>query len=182
MGPNGSAEPIELFLERLDLAHLQWEPLGQATEEAATLRIAATALFLILGGATLAFASAQPGNSRHSRFRSTQIPCGTERRDVKQLRDGDAKNVAFGQAIESTVKRAGMLTRPAHTGITREPKERCVYRIKAIFDSTSERKLGYQIEKNDNDIHLAVRDNAGNTLIVEFPMSAAPRERSTATR
>jgi hypothetical protein len=30
-------------------------------------------------------------------------------------------------------------------------------------------KLGYMLEKNDNDIHLAVRDSARNTMVVEFP-------------
>jgi hypothetical protein len=124
---------------------------------------------VILGGAAFAFARPGLGNSHDQGLHSTQIACGTERREVKQLLDGDAKNVAFGRAIDSTVKRTGKLTRPAHTGGTRETKERRVLRIKAIFDSTSERKLGYEIEPTDNDIHLAVRDSLGNTLVVEFP-------------
>jgi hypothetical protein len=108
-------------------------------------------------------------------LRSTQIACGSERREVKQLLDADAPNVHFGDAIDSTVKRMGLLKRPDETGATRQPKERRVYRIRAIFDSIPPNstspgvKLGYKIEDNDNDIHLAVRDNAGNTMVVEFP-------------
>jgi hypothetical protein len=138
------------------------------------LRIAATAGFLILGGATLAFASAQPGNSRDAKFRSTQIACGSERREVKQLLDDDAVNVAFGQGIDSTVKRMGQLKRPAETG-DRQKKERRVYRVWGIFDSippsatSPGAKLGYKTEDNDNDIHLAIRDSTGATMVVEFP-------------
>jgi hypothetical protein len=31
------------------------------------------------------------------------------------------------------------------------------------------RKLGFKLEKTDSDIHLAVRDAAGATMVVEFP-------------
>jgi hypothetical protein len=78
---------------------------------------------------------------------------------VKQLLDDDAVNVAFGDGIDSTVKRMGQLKRPAETGPTRQKKERRVYRLWAIFDSilpsdTSPGvKLGYKTEDNDNDIH-----------------------------
>jgi hypothetical protein len=30
-------------------------------------------------------------------------------------------------------------------------------------------KLGYKTEVNDNDIHLAIRDSTGATMVVEFP-------------
>jgi hypothetical protein len=139
------------------------------------LRLAATAGLLVLAGATVAFASPGLGNSHDSSLRSSQIACGGERREVKQLLDDDAPNVAFGDAIDSTVKRMGLLKRPAETGTTRQTKERRVYRIRATFDSippsqtTSGVKLGYKIEENDNDIHLAVRDGSGNTMVVEFP-------------
>jgi hypothetical protein len=89
--------------------------------------------------------------------------------------DDDAPNVAFGDAIDSTVKRMGLLKRPAETGETRQAKERRVYRIRAIFESIPPNetsagvKLGYKIEENDNDIHLAVRGPSGNTMVVEFP-------------
>ena len=130
---------------------------------------------MVLAGATVAFAGPGLGNSHDRSLRSSQIACGSERREVKQLLDDDAPNVAFGDAIDSTVKRMGLLKRPAETGATRQTKERRVYRIRATFDSIplSESspgvKLGYKLEENDNDIHLAVRDGSGNTMIVEFP-------------
>jgi hypothetical protein len=139
------------------------------------LRVASTAGLVVLAGAVAAFAGPGLGNSHDSSLRSSQIACGSERREVKQLLDDDAPNVAFGNAIDSTVKRMGLLKRPAGTGATRQTKERRVYRIRATFDSIppSETspgvKLGYKIEENDNDIHLAVRDGSGNTMIVEFP-------------
>jgi hypothetical protein len=106
---------------------------------------------------------------------STQIACGSERREVKQLLDDDAVNVAFGHGIDSTVKRMGQLKRPDETGPTRQKKERRVYRLWAIFDSIPPSdtslgvKLGYKTEDNDNDIHLAIRDSTGATMVVEFP-------------
>jgi hypothetical protein len=108
-------------------------------------------------------------------LRSTQIACGSERREVKQLLDNDATNVAFGHGIDSTVKRMGQLVRPAETGPTRQKKERRVYRLWASFDSIPPSegspgvKLGYKTEDNDNDIHLAIRDSTGATMVVEFP-------------
>jgi hypothetical protein len=130
---------------------------------------------VLLGGATVAFAGPGLGNSHDSSSRSTQIACGSERREVKQLLDDDAVNVAFGHGIDSTVKRMGQLKRPTETGPTRKKKERRVYRLWAIFDSIppSETspgvKLGYKTEDNDNDIHLAIRDSTGATMVVEFP-------------
>ena len=130
---------------------------------------------MLLGGATVAFAGPGLGNSHDSSSRSTQIACGSERREVKQLLDDDAVNVAFGHGIDSTVKRMGQLKRPTETGPTRKKKERRVYRLWAIFDSIppSETspgvKLGYKTEDNDNDIHLAIRDSTGATMVVEFP-------------
>jgi hypothetical protein len=130
---------------------------------------------VILGGAAVAFAGPGLGNSQDRSLRSTQIACGVERREVKQLLDDDAVNVAFGQGIDTTVKRMGQLVRPAETGPTRQKKERRVYRLWGSFDSipSSEAspgvKLGYKTEDNDNDIHLAIRDSTGATMVVEFP-------------
>jgi hypothetical protein len=138
------------------------------------LRVAATAGLLVLAGATVAFARPGLGNSHGRSLRSTQIACGSERREVKQLLDDDAVNVDFGHGIDSTVKRMGQLKRPAETG-DRQKRERRVYRLWAIFDSIppSETspgvKLGYKTEDNDNDIHLAIRDSMGATMVVEFP-------------
>lgn len=98
---------------------------------------------------------------------STQVACGVERRAVKQLLDADAKNVAFGNVINSTVTRLGKLMRPAQTG-PRQKKERRVYRARVILDSMPGKKLGFKLEENDNDIHLAVRDASGATIVTEF--------------
>jgi hypothetical protein len=98
---------------------------------------------------------------------SRQVACGAERRDVKQLLDQDAKNVAFGHVINSTVKKLGRLTRPAQTG-PRQTKERRVYRVRVILDSLPGKKLGFKLEENDNDIHLAVRDSSGASIVAEF--------------
>jgi hypothetical protein len=94
---------------------------------------------------------------------------------VKQLLDSDAVNVAFGHGIDTTVKRMGQLVWPAETGPTRQKKERRVYRLWAGFDSIPPTegspgvRLGYKTEDNDNDIHLAIRDSSGATMVVEFP-------------
>lgn len=141
------------------------------------LRLMSVAGFLILGGAIVVFANPQLGNSSDRSLISTQIACGGERRDVKQLLDDDAENVAFGHGINTTVKRMGQLKRPAQTG-PRQKKERRVYTLWASFDSipASETspgvKLGYKTESNDNDIHLAIRDSTGATMVVEFPHEA----------
>jgi hypothetical protein len=92
-----------------------------------------------------------------------------------QLLDDDAVNVAFGHGIDSTVKRMRQLKRPAETG-PRQKKERRVYRVWAIFDSIppSETSPGVKLgltEDNDNDIHLAIRDSTGATMVVESPTS-----------
>jgi hypothetical protein len=142
------------------------------------LRLASTAGFLILGSAIVAFADPRLGNSRDRNLLSAQIACGSERRDVKQLLDDDAVNVAYGNVIDSTVKRIGILKRPVETGPTRQKKERRVYRVRVILDSippsptSPGQKLGYKTEVNDNDIHLAVRDSTGATMVVEFPNHA----------
>jgi hypothetical protein len=48
-----------------------------------TLRVASIAALLVLGGATVAFARPGLGNSHERGLRSTQIACGSERREVK---------------------------------------------------------------------------------------------------
>jgi hypothetical protein len=67
----------------------------------------------------------------------------------------------------------GQVKRPLETG-PRQPKERRVYRLWATFDSIPNEtgpvvKLGYKTEDNDNDIHLAIGDSTGATMVVEFP-------------
>ena len=70
--------------------------------------------------------------------------------------------------IDSTVSRLGALKRGSETP-TRRTKEKRVYRVKVLLDSLPNRKLGYKLEKKDSDIHLAVRDRSGATMVAEFP-------------
>ena len=152
------------------------------------LRIASIAALVVLGGATLAFASAQPGNSRDARFRSTQIACGAERREVKQLLDDDAPNVHFGDEIDSTVRRMGQLKRPAETGHTRQPKERRVYRsgrpstrsrrARRVQASSSVTRL--RTTTTTSTSPFATRQ--GTRWSSSFPTKVARREHSTAGR
>jgi hypothetical protein len=94
--------------------------------------------------------------------------CGSERWDVKTLTDPLAKGIDFKHVIDSTVTRLGKLKRSSETP-GRRTKEKRVYRIKVLLDSLPNRKLGFKLEKTDSDIHLAVRDAAGATMVVEFP-------------
>src|ERR1700693_930079 len=99
---------------------------------------------------------------------SRQVPCGTERWDVKTLTDPAAGSVDFTHVKNSTVTKLGKIHSTTHTA-SRRPEEKVAYRIKVILDSLPTKKLGFKIEPNDSDIHLAVRDAAGKTMIVEFP-------------
>ena len=95
-------------------------------------------------------------------------PCGAERWDVKTLTDPGRKSVMIGNARVSTV--TGLARMQPLTAIpARRSQERQVYRLKVSFDSLPGRKLGFKLESNDSDIHLAVRDSRGATMIAEFP-------------
>jgi hypothetical protein len=96
------------------------------------------------------------------------VPCGTERWDVKTLTDPARFSVKLRTARTSTVTRLSRIQSLSPL-VTRRPEEKQVYRIKAIFDSLPGSKLGFKLEPNDSDIHLAVRDPQGATMIVEFP-------------
>lgn len=100
---------------------------------------------------------------------SKQVTCGHERWDVKTLTDADAANVEFDNVRKLSVTRLGMLKRPDGLRQGRTRKERRVYKVEVILDSLPDRKLGFKIEKRDSDIHLAVRDKNGATIIAEFP-------------
>jgi hypothetical protein len=104
---------------------------------------------------------------------SKQIECGHERWDVKTLTDPDADRLEVDNVRRLSVTRLGMLKRPSKAELNsgRAPKERRVYTVKVILDSLPDRKLGFKIEERDSDIHLAVRDKNGSTIIAEFPDS-----------
>jgi hypothetical protein len=94
--------------------------------------------------------------------------CGTERWDVKTLTDPLATSVGFDHVTDLTVSRLGKLKRGSEIP-SRRTKEKHVYRVKVLLDSLPNRKLGFKIEKTDSDIHLAVRDSSGATMVAEFP-------------
>lgn len=99
---------------------------------------------------------------------STQIACGNERWDVKTLTDPARGLVDLTGAKASTVSALSKIQSTTHTA-SRRPEEIQVYRVRVIFDSLPKKKLGFKIEPNDSDIHLAVRDGKGKTMITEFP-------------
>jgi hypothetical protein len=61
------------------------------------------------------------------------------------------------------------------------PGECTPSRVKVLLDSLPTRALGFKIEKTDSDIHLAVHDASGATMVAEFPnrgCTAGARRRS----
>lgn len=96
------------------------------------------------------------------------VACGAERWGVKTLSDPARFAVKLNKARSSTVTN---LTRiqPLTQLETRRAEEKQVYRIRVLFDSLPGKKLGFKLESNDSDIHLAVRDAKGTTMIAEFP-------------
>jgi hypothetical protein len=103
---------------------------------------------------------------------STDAACGTERWAVKTLTDPAAASVDFAHVHSSTIAKLGHLKAPSHP-MTRTTREKRVYRVHAILDSipgldSQGKKLGFRFE-DDKDIHLAIRDANGATMILEFP-------------
>jgi hypothetical protein len=125
--------------------------------------LAASVLTLVL--VPFAWAGAFPKTSGGPA--RSYVACGVERWDVKTLTDPAASSVDFAHVHASTVTKLGKIRSSTHTA-SRRPEEKRVYRIRAILDSLPGKKLGFKIE-SDSDIHLAVRDAAGKTMIVEFP-------------
>jgi hypothetical protein len=126
------------------------------------LAIAVLALVLV----PFAWASSFPKSSG-SRSRIL-VPCGVERWDVKTLTDPARFSVNLKKAKVSTVTSLSKIP-PSTQSAARSAQEKQVYRIRAIFDSLPGKKLGFKLEPNDSDIHLALRDAKGATMIVEFP-------------
>jgi hypothetical protein len=142
------------------MSRIRHSPLRRATRRG--LAVA----FLALAVVPFAWAGAFPHTA--SGPLSKQVACGNERWDVKTLKDAAASGIDFGNVKASTVTKLGQIHSSTHTP-ARRPEERQVYRVKVILDSLPGKKLGYKIEPNDSDIHLAVRDAAGKTMIAEFP-------------
>jgi hypothetical protein len=86
--------------------------------------------------------------------------CGVERWSVKTLTDPGANSVNLTPK-DSTI--AALTAFPTPVGPTDRvaPVETTTYRIKVTMDAFK--------AEGDSDIHLAVHDAAGHTMIVEFP-------------
>ena len=127
----------------------------------------------LCAAAVVAAAAASAGfGSRPSPAAVHESACGTERWAVKTLTDPAAASVDFAHVHASKVTTLGKLAAPAHP-TSRTAEEKRVYRIHVILDSipgvdSQGKKLGFKFE-DDKDIHLAVRDVNGATMIVEFP-------------
>jgi hypothetical protein len=126
------------------------------------LAVAAVALVLVPFAWASSFSKHGTGPTR------ALVACGAERWDVKTLTDPGSGAVRLRNARSSTVTK---LTRiqPLGPGDARSAQERQVYRVTVFFDSLPGKKLGFKLETVDSDIHLAVRDALGSTMIVEFP-------------
>ncbi|HXM76563.1 MAG TPA: hypothetical protein VN971_07300 [Thermoanaerobaculia bacterium] len=132
------------------------------------LRRAPVALSFVLVAALFVPLALSAGtDSIASRYRAPSA-CGTERWGVKTLTDPAAGSVDYAHVANSSVTALGQVHSSTQTP-ARRPEEKRVYRIRVRLDSLPGRKLGFKIESNDSDIHLAVRDAAGATMIVEFP-------------
>ena len=89
----------------------------------------------------------------------TSTGCGVERWDVKTLKDAGAKKINF-KPVASTV--AALRLIPAAVMPTaRVAAEMNTYTVSATVTSFK--------QEADSDIHLAVKDDTGNTMIFEMP-------------
>jgi hypothetical protein len=86
--------------------------------------------------------------------------CGIERWAVKTLTDPGANAVNL-TPVDSTVAQLVAFPAPVSPTDRVAPVETTSYRIKVNMDA-------FKMEA-DSDIHLAVHDDAGHTMIVEFP-------------
>jgi hypothetical protein len=94
------------------------------------------------------------------------VTCGTERWDVKVMKDPAAAEVDLARPHEATVARLRELDAPRYSDANvRSAVERKVYFVTAYV-------LGYKREKDDGDFHLVISDDpngAGGTMIAELP-------------
>jgi hypothetical protein len=86
--------------------------------------------------------------------------CGIERWAVKTLTDPEANAVKLSP-VDSTIAKLVAFPAPVSPTDRIAPVETTTYRLKVIMDSFK--------QEADSDIHLAVHDAAGHSMIVEFP-------------
>jgi hypothetical protein len=87
--------------------------------------------------------------------------CGTERWGVKTLTDPDAERVQIDSPIIGTIEELRTLARAYSDTNIRTPAEEAVYSVEGIV-------VAYKRE-NDADLHVVIRNDIGEEMIVEFP-------------
>lgn len=99
-------------------------------------------------------------------FMDTDKKCGgVERWGVKVLSDKDAGKVKFGKPIETTIPFLQGLETESYNMAKHSPRcdlEKTVYTVKNVL-------LSEVIKEADDDMHLVLKDKAGNKLIAEIP-------------
>jgi hypothetical protein len=92
--------------------------------------------------------------------------CGVERWSVKTGTDPDASLVNLNSVTRTTVNDLRNITAPADPPLNSrvQPTETTVYNINGI--------LTLYKKETDVDYHVVIQDNAGRTMIVEFPSPA----------
>jgi hypothetical protein len=94
------------------------------------------------------------------------VTCGTERWDVKVMKDQAAAQVDVAHPHEATVAQLREFDAPRYSDANaRSAVEKKVYFVTAYV-------LGYKQEKGDGDFHLVIADDpngAAGTMIAELP-------------
>jgi hypothetical protein len=99
--------------------------------------------------------------------------CGIERWAVKTLTDPGANAVNL-TPVDSTIAQLVAFPAPVNPTDRVAPIETTTYRINVQMDS-------FKMEA-DSDIHLAVHDDAGHSMIVEFPSPSCDQGSVAATQ
>jgi hypothetical protein len=94
------------------------------------------------------------------------LTCGTERWDIKVMKDPAASEVDVSHPHEATLAQLRELAAPRYS----DANARSAVEKKAFFVEAY--VLGYKQEKGDGDFHLVIADDANGatgTMIAEFP-------------
>jgi hypothetical protein len=107
------------------------------------------------------------------------LTCGTERWDVKVMKDAAASLVDVAHPQEATVAQLRELDAPQYSDANgRSAVEKKVFFVEAYV-------LGYKQEKGDGDFHLVISDDANGatgTMIAEFPAPECAEGSSAAAK
>jgi hypothetical protein len=107
------------------------------------------------------------------------VTCGTERWDVKVIKDPAAAEVDVAHPHEATVAQLRELDAPRYSNANvRSAVEKKVFFVTAYV-------LGYKREKDDGDFHLVISDDANGatgTMIAELPAAECVEGSAVAAR